>query len=251
MSELHNFFISEDNIKDDSGRIKGSDLHHLKNVLRMERGDKLFAITTSGKFEAIITDITETYAEIRLIQLIEPKVEPKHRINLLQAIPKGKKFDLIIEKATELGVSKIYPLFTSRVDITINPSKESNKLERWRRKAFEASKQCRRLKIPDINEPIQFDEIFDLTDKLKDATKIIFWELEEENSLTTLFSNIYPSSEIFLLVGPEGGFSIKEVEEAIKHNFIKCSLGKWILRTETAGPFAVGLVSYILWEKER
>lgn len=252
MNELHNFFISAENIKGNTAIINGSDFHHLINVLRGRKGDKLYAITLSGRHEAVIMDLKNNYAEVRLLELVEPKVEQKYEINLIQAIPKGRKMDTIIEKATEFGVSKIFPVYTERVNFTIEHEKENLKLERWRRKAAEASKQCRRLNIPEISEIIEFSEILKIIKNFSNATKIIFWELDEKNSLSNLLmQEEINNSPIFLLVGPEGGFSISEVAEAIKYGFKTCSLGKWILRTETAGPFAVGLVSYILWESKR
>ncbi|MBP8707530.1 MAG: 16S rRNA (uracil(1498)-N(3))-methyltransferase [Caldisericia bacterium] len=252
MTELRNFFINPEDIKDNFAIIKGSDFHHIKNVLRGKVGTKLYAITLSGKYEAEITDISVDSVKIKLLNLIEPRVEPKYKICLLQAIPKGSKMDLIVEKAVELGVSKIYPFYSERVNFSLDKEKEINKIERWKRKAIEASKQCKRLAIPEINEIIDFDELLNLTEGSNNDLKIIFWELEEKNSLSKLLdkTKVYPDSSIFILIGPEGGFSINEVKKAVEHNFTPCSLGKWILRTETAGPFAVGLISYILWERE-
>lgn len=252
MSELHNFFINPEDIKDNFAIIKGTDFHHIKNVLRGKVGTRIYATTISGKYEAEITEVSGNYVKIKLLDLIEPRVEPKYKINLLQAIPKGSKMDKIVEKAVELGVSKIYPFYSERVNFSLDKEKEINKIERWKRKALEASKQCKRLNIPEINEIIDFDELLNVTNGFSNALKIIFWELEEKNTLSKVLNitKISDSSSIFILIGPEGGFSINEVKKAVDQDFIPCSLGKWILRTETAGPFAVGLVSYILWERE-
>lgn len=252
MNEIRDFFINTEDIKDNFAIIKGNDFHHIKNVLRGKVGTRIFAITLLGKYEAEITEVSGNYVKVKLLDLIEPRVEPRYKINLLQAIPKGSKMDKIVEKAVELGVSKIYPFYSERVNFSLDKEKEINKIERWKRKAIEASKQCKRLNIPEINEIIDFDKLLSLTDIFSNALKIIFWELEKKNTLSKVLSQtkISDSSSIFILIGPEGGFSINEVKKVIDHNYIPCSLGKWILRTETAGPFAVGLISYILWERE-
>ena len=241
------FFLPEENIEKDKAIIKGSDFNHIVNVLRYKTGDTFCVLTEEGKYIAKITETKKDSVVISLDQFIEPNYESRYKINLIQGIPKMSKFDLVIEKSTEMGVFSIQPIITSRTEINKSNKISPLKIDRWKRIAIEASKQCKRTIVPEIKDIIEFDEIIYKL-RSKDSLKIIFWELEKNNFLNGILSKGMISEDIYILIRPEGGFSLSEVNLAIDSGFISCSLGRYILRTETAGFFSVGLINYLLLE---
>jgi 16S rRNA (uracil1498-N3)-methyltransferase len=219
--------------------IIGSDAHYLKDVLRSKPGDLIDLLDGTGMiYRAKITKLEKDRISCEIISSQEAKSEPAVKITLAQALPKGHKMDFIVEKCTELGVSRIIPVLTERAVA------KSAKLERWRKIAKEAAEQSGRAIIPEIYELTTFDDILKLS---KDyALAIIPWEAEENISLKSTLTTYPPNhlSTILVLIGPEGGFSQKEVEKAKKAGFESVSLGKRILRAETAGMATLAMVLY-------
>ena len=241
------FFLPAENIEKEKAVIKGSDYNHIVNVLRYKIGDSFCVLTSGGKYIAKITAIKKDSVNISLDEFIESGFESKYKINLIQGIPKGSKFDLVIEKATEMGVFSIQPLITSRTEIN-NPDKVSRlRIDRWKRIAIESSKQCKRSIVPEVKDIIEFDKLITSL-RGTNSLKIIFWELEKNNYLNNILDKNNINDDIDILIGPEGGFPISEVNLAIDCGFKPCSLGNYILRTETAGFFSVGLINYLLLE---
>ncbi|WP_353684326.1 16S rRNA (uracil(1498)-N(3))-methyltransferase [Thermodesulfovibrio sp. 3907-1M] len=208
------------------------DRRYIFNVLRCHRGDIISIFDGKGKsFKArIIDDISiEVLEEEKLI------TEDAFSLSLCQALLKGEKMEMVIQKATELGVKKIIPFVSERCVI-----KETRKTERWRKIAKEASEQAQRSIVPEINDVIFFSE---LIKKIKNG--ILFWE-KAETPLIQIVSDINPHQDVFLLIGPEGGFTQKEVTQAAEKNIKIATLGKRILKAETASIVAVSLVSFLL-----
>ncbi|ADL07674.1 RsmE family RNA methyltransferase [Thermosediminibacter oceani] len=227
--------------------ISGEDAHHIARVLRMGKGDLL---SLSNGLDALGTgQILELFPEDRKIKVkvIEKnKFEPRRpRITLFQSVPKGQKFDLILQKNTELGVSEFVPVITERTVVEIEGESKSKKAERWRKITKEAAKQCRRPDLPVVREPVSFDGCLELLKNYRIV--LVPWEGEREVFLKSILSNVPPDvPDIAVLIGPEGGFSVQEIERARKSGAVTVSLGPRILRTETAGFVVTAVLMYEL-----
>ncbi|MBI5574612.1 MAG: 16S rRNA (uracil(1498)-N(3))-methyltransferase [Elusimicrobia bacterium] len=247
---MQRFFV--ENIGGDTVKISGSEAHHIKNVLRKKKGDAVFLFDGKGvEYKAEIERIGELEIRLKVVSKEQKDIEPKIKINLYQSIPKLKKFDFIVEKSTELGVSKIVPVISQRTQVS--QIKDTNytdrKIKRWQKIALSASKQCGRMVVPEIS-PIT--TLQDATMSLRggaEAISLIPWECEQKTTLKhTLKSfnlSIFQSFNLF--IGPEGGFSNSEIELAKKCGVIPVTLGRRVLRAETA-PIVV--ISNILYELE-
>lgn len=207
------------------------DKRYLSNVLRCARGENILILDGKGKsFRAKIIDRNH----IEILGENEQLREDKFKLILCQALLKGEKMDFIIQKSTEIGVTKIIPFISERCII-----KKTNKIERWRRIIKEASEQSGRLNTPDIDSIKNFDELLASINN-----GILFWE-NAKLSLVDVFFELSLSEPIFLIVGPEGGFSSDEVSRALKKELKIASLGKRILRSDTAAIISLSLVSFL------
>jgi 16S rRNA (uracil1498-N3)-methyltransferase len=213
-------------------KLSSQDQKYLFNVLRCQAGDIISIFDGRGKnFQAEIIDDRS----IQVLEEEELHTEDAFSIILCQAILKGEKMEMVIQKATELGVKKIIPFVSERSVV-----KETRKTERWRKIAKQASEQARRSIVPKVEDVTSFPE---LIKNIKNG--ILFWE-KATNPLMQIIFEINPYEDIFLLTGPEGGFSEKEVVQAEKNNIKIASLGKRILKAETASIVSVSLVSFLV-----
>lgn len=219
--------------------LSGDKSHYLSVVLRSAPGDTLIVTGTDGSsFHARISAFVKKTAQIDILDRCEPIPESKLRIILLQGLLKGEKMDLVIQKATELGVSQVMPVITERSLV-----RETRKLDRWRKIAEEAARQSGRASIPEIAEPQ------DLLTSVKNADttslRIIFWE-QGGDPFSSVLRAAAGSDRIILCTGPEGGFSGAEVSAANAEGFRTASLGQRILRAETAAIAVVSIAQYVL-----
>lgn len=246
MPVVHRLFVESANIADGFANIASSDVNYLKNVLRLKAGDQLIICTGESKsFVGNIYKIEPFSITARIEKELEENNEPKTRITLAQSLPKGHKFDSIIQKSVELGVFEIIPVLTERSIPKIDQNKNF-KIPRWQIIAKEAAKQCQRSFIPKIQPIVDFITAVNL---IKDFDYgLIFWELEREQTLKSFLSKLSrkTSNRIIILTGPEGGFSQNEVAAAKNAGFISLSLGKRILRSETAPLFVLANILYEL-----
>jgi 16S rRNA (uracil1498-N3)-methyltransferase len=246
ISDHRVFFIAEEDfITPNQAQINESDSFHIKKVLRLKKADQIIAVTSQGKFSAHILRDDSSKLLIELDTCLESKQDPTKKITLLQSLPKLRKMDEIIEKSTEFGVFEIFPVMTLRSSMTLSSPVIQGKDERWKRIAMAASKQSRRCHLPVIHPPVSLSILIQDDSHFDQALKIVFWEQEQKTKLIQLLSLIQNHSHIVLCIGPEGGFAVSEIEELTQHGFKTCSLGQQILRTETAGPFAVGFIETI------
>lgn len=242
---MHKFFVDKKDIAENKVIIKGEDVKHIKNVLRLDIGEIINISNCEGKeYLAEITEIEKDYVEAVIKEEFESKSEPPIQIILYQGLPKSSKMDLIIQKATELGVVEIVPLITKRTVVKVEgEKKELKKLERWKRIAKEASKQCKRGIIPVVSKIITFNEMID---RLKDEEFILVpYENEMKIGLKDILRT-YKKGKINIIIGPEGGFEEEEIEKLKEINAHIISLGPRILRTETAGFTTISVVMYEL-----
>lgn len=247
---MSRYFINESDVDIDSNRITvvGENHNHLVNVLRSKIGDLLVLCDgTRYEYESEILEIDKSVVTVSILKKYYSTTEPKTEVCLYQGLPKGDKMEQIIQKSVELGVTKIVPVMCKRTVVKFNSEKlEQKKLDRWRKIALEASKQCNRSIVPTIDESIDFNDA--ILSAANYATKFIPYEEEQSNSLKSflderLAAEGKPAGTAFF-IGPEGGFEREEVEFAINNGFTPVTLGKRILRTETAGPTVVGILRY-------
>ncbi len=233
---MHRFYLPSPDIANSIIEIADKRIvHQMNKVLRMKMG-KRFTIFDSTQKEWIIEILEINSKKIigNIIELIKRRTEPKLEVHLYQAIPKKPAlFELVIQKATEIGVAHIYPLITKRTE-----KHRLSKFNRMQMIATEATEQSRRLKIPAIHHPVNFEEV--ITTK---KPAYLAFEYEEKTMLSKHIKAIHKQKEVHLFIGPEGGFEQAEIDLATKNQSQPFSLGSRILRTETA---AIASLSMIL-----
>ena len=231
---MYHFFVSEEQINGENAYIEGSDVNHIANVLRMKPGEELL-ISVKGDWDYLckIVDIETDRVNLKVLESMEQRELPVN-ITLLQGIPKSDKLEMIIQKAVELGVSEIIPVKTKRVVVKIDEKKVDTKVNRWNAIAESAAKQSKRSIIPKVYEPMSIDNALEI---VKDfGVKLIPYENADGIDKTRkILDNMDKTKNIAVFIGPEGGFEELEVERIKNSGFEVITLGKRILRTETAG----------------
>lgn len=238
-------FVAGTHTRGDVVRIDGNDAHHVLHVLRLAAGDRIEVIDSAAQaFCAELTRDGNTLGA-RLLEQRSRALTPQLRIDVAQAVPKGSKMDFIVEKATELGVHTIIPFTSER---TIVHSASDSRLERWRRLARSSAGQCGRSDIPSITMPIDFAE---LVTRFCAYDVVLFpWELADPVPLRERLPKLVERAQSLLLViGPEGGFAVAEVELARANGADVISLGQRILRTETAALALLAILEYAMADK--
>ncbi|MCM1143116.1 MAG: 16S rRNA (uracil(1498)-N(3))-methyltransferase [Blautia sp.] len=246
---MYQFFVEPSQIQGTRVVITGSDVNHIKNVLRMKVGEELAVSNGSdGKeyrcgIEAFLDG--EVLCTLRFIK--EDAVELPSKISLFQGLPKGDKMELIIQKAVELGVYEIIPVVAGRSVVRLDEKRAQNKLARWQEIARAAAKQSKRALIPKVQQIMKMEEAVVYAEAMD--VKLIPYELAEDMAQTReLISRIKPGESIAVFIGPEGGFEEKEVKAAIERGITPITMGRRILRTETAGPAVLAWLMYHLEE---
>lgn len=232
---MFHFFAEPDRIEKDQITIVGPDVNHIKNVLRMKIEEQ--ALISNGTDRDYLCEVRTMDSEVIVFGILEEVKESTElpaRIYLFQGLPKGDKMELIIQKAVELGVYKIIPVSMKRSVVKLDAKKEDAKIKRWNAIAESAAKQSKRIMIPEITNLMSFREAvayaaqFDLNLLPYECAK----GMEESRER---IDSAEPGMEIGIFIGPEGGFEDEEVELAKKAGVKPISLGRRILRTETAG----------------
>ncbi len=241
----HKFFVHKEQIIDNKVTITGSDVSHIRTVLRLKTGDSIQVISDSDKWLTVrLVEVKskEVYGEVIASKTVN--LESPLAIHLGQALIKGNKFDVVLRKSVELGVRSITSLTTERCVVKTERTEKSRKIGRWKKIVLEGSKQCGRSQIPLLAEEIETLDTFCEKNKNQDL-KLVFWELEENKSLKDMKPSVDPRS-VAVLIGPEGGFSQAEIERVREYGFQTVSLGPRILRAETAPIVALSLLQS-LW----
>ena len=217
------------------------DVHHLLHVMRSKKGDEIETVIDGKLYSAIVESINPLNIVINYEIPLDSEI--KEKITLFFALAKGDKIDFVVQKATELGVSRIVLVKTERCVTKFEEKDISRKLERFNKIAKEASEQSHRLRIPVIEGVVDINNI---PDAMLADINLLAYE-KEAGSTGNFFDNVKKDKSISVMIGPEGGFSIKEVEMLEKkYNFLPISLGKRILRTETAAVYALSVLGFIL-----
>ena len=244
---MRRFFISSQAIVQDRAQLSGAEFHHLRHVLRLDRGTRVTLYDERGAtYYGEILQIEPTYAEIGITKHVPPVTRAFH-FTLAQGALKGRRMDLVIEKATELGVHAIAPFVSAFTVARIPDSKRAERLARWQHIARAAAKQSGS-PPPEIRPPQSFPELMHSVPA--PSGKLIFSERERMLHLKEFAQNSTQFDALHILVGPEGGFAPEEVEQAQAAGFVSVSLGTSVLRAETASITAVALCQF-LWRDIR
>lgn len=244
---MHRFFVEEPAMGENSITITGGDVNHIKNVLRMSVGDKICVINgqNNKEYYCEITAVGNDAVDTRICEIRESDQELGNEVVLFQGLPKSDKMELIIQKAVELGVHTIVPVSTDRTVVKLDAKKEANKRKRWMSISESAAKQSGRLRIPEVTPVVSYREALEMAKKMD--VRLIPYELAEGMEKTReLMNSIQPGQSVAVFIGPEGGFESSEIEKAMEIGAWPITLGKRILRTETAGLVTLAMLVYNL-----
>ena len=243
---MHHFFVTPDQVKDDYIYIEGSDVNHVKNVLRMKIGEALeICDGNNKKYLCEIEEMTSEFVRALIKEELGADTELPSKLYLFQGLPKADKKELIVQKAVELGVYEIIPVATKRAVVKLDDKTASKKVERWNSIAEGGAKQSGRSFIPEVTSVMSYKEALAYASKLD--VVLIPYELAEGMAETKqIISAIEAGQSVGIFIGPEGGFETSEVESAIAIGAKAITLGKRILRTETAGLTTLSILMYHL-----
>lgn len=244
---MYHFFTDKSNICGNTVYIEGRDVNHIKNVLRMHPGEEISVGNgeDDDEYRCVISEFEEDRVVCTLEFVKKQGVESPSRIYLFQGLPKSDKMELIIQKCVEMGVYEIIPVETKRCVVKLEPAKAKSKVARWQSISEAAAKQSKRSIIPEVSMPVSFTEAVNRASEMD--VKMIPYELcEGTEDTSALFENLKGGGNIAVFIGPEGGFEVSEVEQAKEKGIVPISLGKRILRTETAGFTVLAWLMYKL-----
>lgn len=237
---MYNFFVDNENKKDDRYFISGTDFNHIKNVLRMSVGEQ-FLVSCDDSSD--LCEIESFEADTVVVKIIEQDYQSTSlpiKIHLFQGLPKSDKLELIIQKAVELGVSEITPVAMKRSIVKIDEKKKKSKTERWQAIAEAAAKQSKRTAIPEVREVMSYKEMLNEAKNL-DLLLVPYECAEGMTATKEALSQITSGMSVGIVIGPEGGFEQKEIDSALEIGGKVISLGSRILRTETAAITSVAM----------
>lgn len=244
---MYQFFVEPGQIQDGKIIITGGDVNHIRNVLRMKPGEEI-AVSNGidgREYRCGIETFTENEVICSLRFIKEDAVELPARIYLFQGLPKADKMELIIQKAVELGAYQVIPVAAARCVVKLDGKKAAAKRDRWQGIAEAAAKQSKRAVIPEVTDVSSFARAVEQASKMDVA--LIPYELARDMSLTKeLLQGIRPGESVAVFIGPEGGFTEAEIRLAQESGIQPITLGKRILRTETAGLTVLSWIMYLL-----
>ncbi len=224
--------------------LRAEDQTYIKSVLRLKKNDHLVVFDGQGhEYQAMIRRMQDNRTVVEILKKY-PLQDKTVRITLSQALPKAGKMDFIIQKATELGVDEIIPFQSARCVSRLTDDKKKQKASRWQKIAVEAARQCGRADVPVILPCVDFQEMIGAGERR--GVKIIFWEEETQTGLSDVLKHQHAEAakEVFIVVGSEGGFLKEEVDQAREAGFQSVSIGRQILRVETAVLAILAIIQY-------
>ncbi len=242
---MSTFYIVQSQIHENTITIQGEDVNHIKNVQRHKIGDILeICDNNENRYEAKISEFLSDNIVLDIKEKKNISNEPKIQISLFQGLPKSDKMDLIVQKAVEIGAKEIIPVIMDRTVVKIDKANTDKKVERWQKIAAEAAKQSYRQVIPIIQNIVNLENIVENLSKYDIV--ILPYECEKERTLKIVLKNLNKKiNSVAIVIGPEGGFSEKDIKKLeVLPNVEKVSLGRRILRTETAGIVTMSMIIY-------
>ncbi|OOB76782.1 MAG: hypothetical protein BEN19_04070 [Epulopiscium sp. Nuni2H_MBin003] len=241
------YFVNKENIHQDIVQITGENFHHIKHVMRYNIDDKLLVSDGDNTdYYCQIAKVDTETIQATILETIVSDTEPKIDVTLFQPLIKGEKMELVIQKAVELGVSRIIPTYTKRCVVKLD-KKVNSKIDRWNKIAEAAAKQSGRGKVPEVTLPMSFIEALDYA-KNNININFIPYENETQSTFKIPTSKIPTSNSFGIFIGPEGGFEQNEIDLAMQHNVSVITLGKRILRSETASIVALTIIMHEMGE---
>ncbi len=245
-SYMYQFFIDDSQVMDGEVLIEGSDVNHIKNVLRMKPGEKVRVSTENGKnYFCCITELREESVRAEIVEELTEGTELPNKIYLFQGLPKSDKMELIIQKAVELGAYQIVPVAMKNCVVKLDAKKAENKVKRWQEIAKSAAKQSKRSLIPTVEMPLRYEDAISLAAQL-DVVLVPYENERGMEETRSVVEGIRSGQSIGIFIGPEGGFAEDEITLAKSHDMALLSLGRRILRTETAGLAMLSILTYQL-----
>ena len=243
---MHHFFVTSQQISGDKIRIEGGDVNHMKNVLRMKLHEK--AEISDGESRTYLCEVEayeEDVAVLHILEEMEADTEPASKLYLFQGLPKSDKMELIVQKAVELGVYQVIPVAMKRSVVRLDDKKAAKKADRWNSIAESAAKQAGRSRIPEVTMPLSYNEALKMAEEL-DVT-LLPYELAGGMEVTReVIRQIKSGQSVGIFIGPEGGFEPEEVDAAVSMGAKVITLGRRILRTETAGLATLAVLMFEL-----
>ena len=243
---MHHFFVTPQQISGDKIRIEGGDVNHMKNVLRMKLHEK--AEISDGKSRTYLCEVEayeEDVAVLHILEEMEADTEPASKLYLFQGLPKSDKMELIVQKAVELGVYQVIPVAMKRSVVRLDDKKAAKKADRWNSIAESAAKQAGRNRIPEVTMPLSYKEALKMAEELD--VILLPYELAGGMEVTReVIRQIKSGQSVGIFIGPEGGFEPEEVDAAVSMGAKVITLGRRILRTETAGLATLAVLMFEL-----
>lgn len=241
---MSRFYVTKESIRGNVISITGREAHHILDVMRLKKFDKVIIFDGTGKeYIGYIKDTLKKSLEVEITETRKSSINKSPEITLVQSVPKKEKMDYIVEKSTELGVSSIIPILTDRTIVNWDEAKARAAVERWRKIALEASKQCGRTDIPDIGTITEFT---DFVRRSKGYDLILIAALSHGSTRLKDALKEFKGDRIAVLIGPEGDFTPGEISAAKESNFKLVTLGPRVLKSDTAGLAVLAILNYEL-----
>lgn len=244
---MYQFFVDDCQIGKEYVTITGSDVNHIKNVLRMRPGEKIRVSSSSRDMFCEIAELTDDFVQADILDEEAPDTELPSRIYLFQGLPKGDRMEYIIQKSVELGVYEIIPVAMKYCVVKLDAKKAGNKVKRWQAISESAAKQSKRSRIPEVHAVMNFKDAVEYA-KLQDMILVPYENERGMEATREALKKVKPGQPISVFIGPEGGFSEEEID-ALRQDAEVLSLGKRILRTDTAAICAMSMLMLELEEK--
>ncbi len=243
---MQHFFVTPSQVKGEKIYVEGMDVNHMKNVLRMRCGEELMVSDGNNlKYRCSVEGYEEEQAVLRILEEMDVDTELSSRIYLFQGLPKQDKMELIVQKAVELGVYRVIPVSTRRAVVRLDQKKAGKKAERWQQIARSAAKQAKRGYVPEVAFPMSYREALEAAREL-DVILIPYELAKDMKETKEIIERIRPGKSVGIFIGPEGGFEKEEVELALEYGAMPVTLGRRILRTETAGMAMLSVLMFHL-----
>lgn len=241
---MRRFFVEQLPSEGETLVITGSEAKHITRVLRMSVGDRLVLMDQQGiRFQSRIESVRGQEVTVALEKPVPAPPESPLNVILCQALLKARSMDFVIQKASELGVRRIFPFASERTVVLANAHQPSTRVRHWREIAVNATKQSNRARPPDVALPRSLHALAEQWQE-QEALKVILWEDEKSQDLKALLRGSTPSASVIGMIGPEGGFSPEEVDMVRQAGFCSVSLGHRIVRAETAAITLLAILQY-------
>lgn len=246
---IHRVCVPPETLRQPTITLPPSVAYYIRHVLRLRVGDEITAFDGTGQEYLVrLTSVAATHVQGERLALLTPTMLTPKPLILGQALPKGPKMDLIVEKCSELGLTTLVPLHTERTVVREASERLATKMMRWQRIAASAAGQCGRRTLLDVQPPMA---LRDFCVRYESApVKLVCWEAEQQQGIRQILERLTGQSPIVLVIGPEGGLTVREIDIARTEGFTTASLGPHLLRTETAAIVLTAIVRYSLGDLE-